>query len=107
MVRRLAEATNACRARRTRGEAGWRRLVVRAGFLLLEAVAFFVADDECFFALELVFFFGVVSEVLDADGAACAKLRLEMPQERRTEVATRTQKLRNESYLVLEIGSHD
>jgi hypothetical protein len=105
MARRLVEATNACRTRRTRGDAGRRRLVVLLDFFVV--VDFFAADADAFFALGAAFFFVVVAEFFGVAGAACAKMRLEMPQERKTEVATRTQKLRNDSYLVLEIGSHN
>ena len=107
MARRLVEATNACRTRRTRGDAGRRRFVVLADFFAVvpvdfcaaAVVDFFAEGAGGFFALESVVFFVVVEDVFDAAESACARMRSGVTHRRTTKAAKkiRSDKLRNES----------
>src|ERR1700687_4035473 len=88
MGRRLADATKACRVRRTRGE------MILCFFLVLAAVFFVVAvffDEECLAAVVFVFAGGLPEEAsAEVDDWVWAKpnqLRIRIPA--RTDTAER------------------
>lgn len=80
-----------------------------AGFFAAVVVDFFADDAVAFFALGAGFFLVVVAEALDEEESTCARMRSGVTHKKSAEATTRTgtETLRNESYLVLEIGSHN